>query len=155
VSRVERPVFRWFDAPPQLLAERRGPNTNALIDRLEIAVSSYPYPNKYRVWLGTNGNSFTAYLARQVPELGLDLPPTAIGKDYLAGGKLLDTTPSGSGWQVSLFGLIGLGLAWEEWIELNLLGLLVGVDLEAPKSYAPGDLAVSAAIETMSTTVRA
>ena len=110
VSRVERPDFHWFNAGPELLAEHRGPNTDALIDQIEIAVRSYPYPNNYRVWPGPNSNSFTAYVARQVPELGLDLPPTAIGKDYLAGGKLLDLTPSGSGWQVSLLGCWASGL---------------------------------------------
>jgi hypothetical protein len=109
-SRVERPDFHWFNASPELLAEHRGPNTDALIDQIEIAVRSYPYPNNYRVWPGPNSNSFTAYVAPQVPELRLDLPPTAIGKDYLAGGKVLDTTPSGSGCQVSLIGLLGLGL---------------------------------------------
>jgi hypothetical protein len=138
VSRVERPDFHWFNASPELLAEHRGPDTNALIDRIEIAVGSYPYPNSYRVWPGPNSNSFTAYVARQVPKLGLDLPPTAIGKDYLAGGKLLDTTPSGSGWQVSLFGLLGLGLAWEEGIELNMLGLSVGIDLNDLTLRLPG-----------------
>lgn len=138
VSRVERPDFQWFNATPVLLAEHRGANTDALIDRIETAVRSYPYPNNYRVWPGPNSNSFTAYVARQVPELRLDLPPTAIGKDYLAGGKLLDLMPSGSGWQVSLFGLLGLGLAWEEGIELNILGLSVGVDLNDLALRLPG-----------------
>jgi hypothetical protein len=138
VSRVEQPDSRWFNASPELLAEHRGPNTDALIDRIESAVRSYPYRNNYRVWPGPNSNSFTAYVARKVPELGLDLPPTAIGKDYLVGGKFLDTTPSGSGWQVSLFGLLGLGLAWEEGIELNILGLSAGIDLNDFALRLPG-----------------
>jgi hypothetical protein len=138
VSRVERLDFSWFNASPDLLAERRGPGTEALIDRIEIAVRTYPYANSYRVWPGPNSNSFTAYVARQVPELGLDLPPTAIGKDYLAGGKLLDLMPSGSGWQVSVFGLLGLGLAWEEGIELDILGLSAGVDLNDLALRLPG-----------------
>jgi len=138
VSRVERPDFSWFNAGPELLAERRGQGAEALIDRIEVAVRTYPYPNDYRVWPGPNSNSFTAYVARQVPELGLDLPPTAIGKDYLAGGRLLDLMPSGSGWQISLFGLLGIGLAWEEGIELNILGLSAGIDLNDLALRLPG-----------------
>jgi hypothetical protein len=77
-------------------------------------------------------------VARQVPELGLDLPPTAIGKDYLPDGKLVDAMPSGSGWQVSLLGLFGIGLAWEEGIELNVLGLAAGVDVNDLALRLPG-----------------
>jgi len=138
VSRVEQPDFSSFNARPELLEEHRDSGVDTMIDRIETAVSTYPYPNNYRVWPGPNSNSFTAYVARQVPELGLDLPPTAIGKDYLAYGKLLDRTPSGSGWQISLFGLLGLGLAWEEGIELNVLGLSAGIDLDDFALRLPG-----------------
>jgi hypothetical protein len=138
VNQLKRPDFQWFNASPELLAEHRGSGADALIDRIEIAVRTYPYPNDYRVWPGPNSNSFTAYVARQVPELGLDLPPTAIGKDYLADGKLLDLMPSGSGWQVSLFGLLGLGVAFEEGIELNVLGLSAGFDINDLALRLPG-----------------
>ncbi len=137
-GRVEQPDFFWFNARPELLAERRGPGVDALIDRIETAVDAYPYPNEYRVWPGPNSNSFTAYVARQIPELGLDLPPSAIGKDYLTGGRLLDLMPSGTGWQFSLFGLLGIGLAWEEGIELNMLGLSAGIDLNDLALRLPG-----------------
>lgn len=137
-SRVDRPDFHWFNASPELLVEHRGSSADALVDQIETAVRSYPYPNEYRVWPGPNSNSFTAYVARQVPELGLDLPPTAIGKDYLADGKLLDLMPSGSGWQVSLFGLLGVGFALEEGIELNVLGLSAGIDINDLALRLPG-----------------
>ena len=138
VSRVEAPDFTWFNAAPELLLERRGPGVEGLIDRIEAAVAAYPYPDRYRVWPGPNSNTFTAFVARQVPELGLDLPPTAIGKDYLIGGKLVDRMPSGSGWQVSRLGLFGIGLAWEEGIELNVLGLAAGLDLNDLALRLPG-----------------
>jgi hypothetical protein len=70
-------------------------------------VREYPYAHEYVVWPGPNSNTFTAYVARAVPELGLDLPPTAIGKDYL-GDTLLATAPSGGGFQLLLFGLLGV-----------------------------------------------
>ena len=132
------PDARWYNAMPELLLERRGPTVEALIDRIEAVVAAYPYPRDYHVWPGPNSNTFTAFVARQVPELGLDLPPTALGKDYLTDCCFLAPTPSGTGWQVSLAGLLGLSLAREEGIELNVLGLAVGVDLNDLSLRLPG-----------------
>ncbi len=138
VSRGGPPDFLWFNARPDLLLERRGPGVEMLIDRIETAVAEYPYPKQYRVWPGPNSNTFVAFVARQVPELGLDLPPTAIGKDYLTDGQILDRMPSGTGWQVSLLGLFSLGLAREEGFEFNLLGLSAGVDVNDLALRLPG-----------------
>lgn len=138
VSRGGPPDLLWFNAKPEILLERRGPGVEALIDRIEAAVAAYPYPRQYRVWPGPNSNTFTAFVARQVPELGLDLPPTAIGKDYLTDGQLIDRMPSGTGWQVSLQGLLGVGLGWEEGIEFNILGLSAGIDLNDLALRLPG-----------------
>ena len=138
ISRGDPPDFRWFNAQPELLAEYRGEETEGLIDRIALAAREYPYPYQYRVWPGPNSNTFTAYIARRVPELGLDLPPTAIGKDYLPGGAVIGTTPSGSGWQFSLFGLLGVSLARAEGFEFNLLGLSFGFDADDLALRLPG-----------------
>ncbi len=127
------PDGRWFGAQPVVLAELRGAAAAAAIPRIAAAAASYPYAGEYRVWPGPNSNTFAAWVARAVPELRLDLPSTALGKDYLGSG-LVARAPSGTGWQLSLFGVAGLLVAWEEGLELNLLGLTVGVD--------PLDLAV-------------
>ncbi len=79
-----------------------------------------------------NSNTFTAFVLRDVPELRVDLPPTAIGKDYL-GLVPVALTPSGTGGQVSVLGIAGVTAGWEEGFELNLLGLTLGLD---PKSLA-------------------
>ncbi len=128
----------WYGAQPDLLLERRGAGVEALIDHIEVAVGAYPYANEYRLWPGPNSNTFTAYVAREVPELGLDLPPTAIGKDFLPNGRILDHMPSGTGWQVSLYGLLGLGVAREEGVELNILGLSAGIDFGKRALRLPG-----------------
>lgn len=138
VDYVEAPDFSWFNAPAVLLHELRGSRAESVIDRIRTAVAAYPYAHKYRVWPGPNSNTFTAFIAREVPELGVDLPPTAIGKDYLAGGKVVGRMPSGSGWQVSLLGLLGIGIALEEGIELNVLGLSAGVDVNDLALRLPG-----------------
>ena len=57
----------------------------------------------------------------------MDLPAHAVGKDYL-GTRVFARTPSGTGGQVNLFGVLGLVAGIEEGIELNLLGLTFGVD---------------------------
>ncbi len=118
----------WAGNPPELLLDRRGPEAAAMIEPLRAAIAAYPYQSAYRTWPGPNSNSFIAYLGRTVPELGLALPPTAVGKDYLPAGSLLARTPSGTGYQLSLFGLVGLSLGRVEGLELNLLGLTLGID---------------------------
>ena len=118
----------WFGAQPELLLDLRGPGVDALIERVKAAVAAYPYPNSYLTWPGPNSNTFTAFVAREVPELGLSLPPTAIGKDYLAGGAVFGPAASGTGYQISLGGALGVTLARIEGLELNVLGLVFGVD---------------------------
>jgi len=137
--RVDRagPDDHWFGARPELLVDLRGPGVDAIVRKVEVAIAAYPYPSSYRTWPGPNSNTFTAHVGRAVPELGLDLPPTAIGKDYLPGGGLVGRSPSGTGAQVSLFGLVGVLAGWEEGLELNLLGLTFGVDLNRPALKLP------------------
>jgi hypothetical protein len=128
VSITQRvPDARWFGAKPELLAERRGGDADELVGRIERAAARYPYRDTYRVWPGPNSNTFTAFVLRSVPELRVDLPPTAIGKDYL-GASLVAKTPSGTGVQLSVLGVLGVLIGVEEGLELNLLGLTFGVD---------------------------
>jgi hypothetical protein len=117
----------WFGNRPQLLCDLRGEGVDAIIGRIETAVQRYPYAGKYRVWPGPNSNTFTAFVLREVPELRVDLPSTAIGKDYL-GLKPVAQTPSGTGVQLSLFGLAGVAVGATEGLELNVLGLNFGID---------------------------
>jgi hypothetical protein len=71
-----------------------------------------------------------------VPELGLDLPPTAIGKDYV-GDRLLATAPSGGGFQLSVFGVLGVLASSVEGFEVNVLGLAFGIDPFSPALRLP------------------
>jgi hypothetical protein len=137
--RVDRmgPDNFWFGARPLVVFERRGEGVDALIDKVRAAVASYPYPHEYRAWPGPNSNTFTAHIARQVPELSLDLPSNAVGKDFLPGGALFAAAPSGSGFQISLYGLAGVLIAVQEGLELNLLGLNIGLDIAVPALKLP------------------
>ena len=123
----KEPDQRWFGAEPEIFADKRGEGVDDMIKRIDAAARSYPYDTSYTVWPGPNSNTFTAHVARAVPELALDLPPTAIGKDYIPGG-IAAKTPSGTGYQVSLFGLLGVMAGVEEGLEINILGLTFGID---------------------------
>jgi hypothetical protein len=138
--RVNRtgPDNYWFGSRPDVLVDVRGAGVDELIDRVEASVRAYPYPSTYRTWPGPNSNTFTAFIGRAVPELRLDLPPTAVGKDFLPGSGPVSVTPSGTGLQFSLGGLAGLLVGWEEGIEVNVLGLTFGLDWNRPALKLPG-----------------
>lgn len=147
VSEPGIPDRLWFGNRPELIAEMRGPEAQEAIAKITAAVDTYPYTHAYRLWPGPNSNTFTAHVARHVSELRLELPVTAIGKDFPINGALVDRAPSGTGYQVSLYGLLGLLAARDEGLELNLLGLSFGIDFTRPALKLPfvGRLGLGAA----------
>ncbi|HZQ61741.1 MAG TPA: DUF3750 domain-containing protein, partial [Casimicrobiaceae bacterium] len=102
------------------------------------AVEAYPFVDTYHSWPGPNSNTFVAHVARSVPALRLDLPANAIGKDFLPLTAPMARAPSGTGVQFSVLGLFGFILALEEGVELDVLGLCVGVDFARPALRVPG-----------------
>ena len=137
VSAPGTPDGRWFGNEPSVIAELRGQAAARAIPKIIEAVANYPYPDEYTVWPGPNSNTFVAYIGKQVPELRMDLPSTAIGKDYPINGSIFDRAPSGTGYQVSMLGVLGVTLAREEGVELNLLGLNFGIDFYKPALKLP------------------
>lgn len=128
----------WYGGRPEILLELRGEKAESLIRDIEAAVAAYPFAHTYHIWPGPNSNTFTAYIARNVPALRLDLPANAIGKDYLPLTSAIASVPSGTGFQVSLLGLAGALVAIEEGVEINLLGLSAGIDFLHPALRLPG-----------------
>jgi hypothetical protein len=129
---------QWFGNPPELIAEWRGDAAAPLIPRILKAAEDYADRDRYTIWPGPNSNSFIAAIARELPELRLALPPNALGKDYLGPRRFVAPAPSGTGWQVSLWGLLGLTLARAEGFELNLLGFVLGLDVSDAALKLPG-----------------
>lgn len=91
-GRYNQPVMRiaqdipdryWFGEKPQLLKEHRGAGVDELIDAVEKAANAYPWKNEYQVFPGPNSNTFIAWIGKQVPQLELDLPFSAIGSGYV------------------------------------------------------------------------
>jgi hypothetical protein len=84
VVRIEKdlPDRYWYGERPRLLKDFRGDGVDKLIESVDRAAKSYPWPNTYEAFPGPNSNTFTAWIAQQVPELGLELPFSAIGSGY-------------------------------------------------------------------------
>jgi hypothetical protein len=91
-SRYGQPVVRivqdlpdryWYGAKPKLLQKHMGPGVDELIDAVDRAARDYPWKTTYKLFPGPNSNTFTAWIAKQVPELELDLPFSAIGSGYV------------------------------------------------------------------------
>jgi hypothetical protein len=133
------PDGRWFGDTPRVLVDVRGAEATALIPRVKAAIADYSYNNlgDYRMWPGPNSNTFTATVLRAVPELQISLPPNAVGKDFRA-YPYLGWTDSGTGIEASLWGLLGIKVGWIEGVELNVLGLVAGLDLRHPGVKLPG-----------------
>jgi hypothetical protein len=126
----------WYGNKPYVVAEISGPDAEALIPKIEDAITRYPHSSRgsYTVWPGPNSNSFVAWVVRNTDGFGVELPPVAIGKDFLGEGLGMARAPSGTGVTFSAWGIASLTLALDEGLELGILGSSVGVD--------PGDLAI-------------
>jgi hypothetical protein len=138
--RVDRmgPDNYWFGARPQILLDRRG--TRRRRNDRRDPCRGCPLSLSARVprlARSQQQHVHRLYCPRS-PELGLNLPSNAVGKDFLPGSAFFAAAPSGSGFQVSLYGLAGLLLAIDEGFELNFLGLNIGVDAAVPALKLPG-----------------
>jgi hypothetical protein len=130
---------RWYGNNPVAVADVSGAEAEALIPRIEDVVKDYAYARAgdYRIWPGPNSNSFTAAILRRMPELGVALPPNAVGRDY-RDGFYAGLTDSRTGIELNLNGYAGVKVGWVEGIEVNLLGLVAGLDLRHPGVKLPG-----------------
>jgi len=150
VIRSRQPDAPWFGAEVELYADKRGQGVEDLIARIDKAAHAYPYANTYTLWPGPNSNTFTAWIARAVPELRVDLPPTAIGKDYIGATNFVSTAPSGTGFQFTVAGLFGVVASPVDGFELNLLGLNFGASGSGLKLPLVGRVGMPHFFETAS-----
>ena len=134
------PDARWYGDAPTPVGIVRGAEAERLIPKIRSAVAQFPYRRygDYSVWPGPNSNSFIAHVLAAIPEAGITLPPTAIGKDWRADGQIVGLSPSRTGVQLAYAGLLGVTLAWVEGVEINVLGLVLGVDVRRPAIKLPG-----------------
>ena len=86
VMRIRRdiPDRYWYGARPRLLKAHQGMDAETLIEAVDAAARSYPWKKTYKAFPGPNSNTFTAWIAHEVPALGLELPFSAIGSGYVS-----------------------------------------------------------------------
>jgi len=121
---------RWYSNPPRIVASLRGAAAEAAIPRVRAAIAEYPFAARggYRIFPGPNSNSFVAHVLREVPEIGAVLPPAAVGRDYPTAGRLLRFDREAREVSASLFGYAGVTVGRRSGFEVNLLGLVAGID---------------------------
>jgi Protein of unknown function (DUF3750) len=136
--RLGAPDNFWHGSAPEIFSDIRGESAAAIIEKIEDLIATYPHKNNYVLWPGPNSNSFVAHIGRNIPELELDLPPTAIGKDYIVADAVSRTPVSGQGYQFSLSGYGGFVVSPIEGFELHLMGLTLGYDFDDNDLKLPG-----------------
>jgi hypothetical protein len=136
---MHAPDSFWYGDRPRLVADVRGELAAAAIPKIEAAVKSYPFATwgSYRVWPGPNSNTFTATLLRAVPELAIAMPSEAVGRDFRADGSLVGLTGSRTGVELSILGLLGAKIGWVEGVEIDVMGLVAGLDIRHPALKIP------------------
>ncbi len=133
------PDGRWYSNDPEIVFELKGKKAADLIPRIENAIADYPRSahGDYRIWPGPNSNTFVASILSKVPQLGVVLPPTAVGRDFPVNGDFL-TRSSAGGWTISFAGFAGVTFGMIEGVQINLLGLVAGVEFGRPAVLLPG-----------------
>ena len=73
----------WYGQKPRILKAHEGAGVDELIVAVDNAAAAYPWKGTYKAFPGPNSNTFTAWIGKQVPQLELNLPFSAIGSGYL------------------------------------------------------------------------
>lgn len=131
---------KWYSNEPEIQFEATGKTAAILIPQIERAINNYRWQNRgdYTIWPGPNSNTFVASIIRAVPGFDARLPATAIGKDYPASGKFIDFDEARQSIHLSLFGYAGILVGYKSGLQINLLGLVTGIDWYSPALLLPG-----------------
>ena len=73
----------WYGSKPEKILHITGKKAERLIPKMITAIKVYPWADEYTVFPGPNSNTFPAWVGKQVPELELELPFSAIGSGYI------------------------------------------------------------------------
>lgn len=130
---------RWYSNEPWIVGTVSGPEAARLIPAVRDAITDYPWGKRgdYVIWPGPNSNTFVSHVLRQVPALGVTLPPHAVGRDW-AGPGLTGDVDAGGDLHLSLSGLAGISVGPRTGFEVHLLGQALGFDVHRPAIKLPG-----------------
>ncbi len=131
---------KWYSNKPEIQFEATGRTAATLIPKIERAIAEYRWQNRgdYIIWPGPNSNTFVASIIRAVPDFDAILPATAIGKDFPASGKFIDIDKARQTIRLSLFGYAGIMVGLKSGLQVNILGLVSGIDWYRPALLSPG-----------------
>ena len=120
---------------PYLIYEIRGDQAENAANWIRENAPKYKYRDRYVLWPGPNSNTFVAHMVRDCPYVSVDLPPTAIGKDY-DGWVHANISTTDTGVQLDSQ-IIGVQAGLKEGVELHLLWMTWGIDLYPPALKLP------------------
>ncbi|MBB4004961.1 MAG: DUF3750 domain-containing protein [Aurantimonas endophytica] len=120
----------WYSNVPKIIVGVTGAQAERLIPQVRAAIAAYPFAEAggYTMFPGPNSNSFVAHVMRAVPGIDASLPVAAVGRDYPSDGRLVVLDTERGEIRLSLWGYAGVVVGWKSGLEVNLLGLVAGVD---------------------------
>ncbi len=130
---------RWYSNSPKVEKLIEGDKAAKLIPDIEQAIAKYRWQNNgdYKIWPGPNSNTFVASIIRTVDGFDASTPSTAIGRDYPDDGNWIRYDQTGA-LRLSAGGYAGLVVGMEDGLELNFLGLVVGINPAKLEIKIPG-----------------
>jgi hypothetical protein len=136
-KKIDTPDRLWFGNKPVLIEEIKGESASKAIERIESIIDTYSDQSLYRLWPGPNSNTFISHIIKNTEELTNSLPSNAIGKDWINNSRFYSQPASGKGFQLSLYGALGLTIDFKNGIEINILSLNIGFDFLCPAFKLP------------------
>ncbi|WP_220748320.1 MULTISPECIES: DUF3750 domain-containing protein [Jannaschia] len=130
---------RWYSNDPYVIGRVSGPLVDSLLPDLRRVIDTYPWGERgdYVIWPGPNSNTFVAHILRQLPEIGLTLPPHAVGRAWTGPGATA-VVDGGGDVHFGYSGMVGLSVGPRTGFEVHLLGQSFGVDVLRPALKLPG-----------------
>jgi hypothetical protein len=119
----------------QVLASYSGDDARRMAPVILKLAPTFPHRSEYRAWPGPNSNTFVDWLAREVSGLRVELPPTAVGKDYATWARV-GLSPTRTGVELETM-FLGAQVGLHEGVEVHFLGLTAGVGFWPPQLKLP------------------
>ena len=85
-----------------------------MIERAQSLIKEYPYKGHYKLWPGPNSNTFVEHIIRYTPGVTVELPPHAIGKDFLTNSNFLQSVRPAQEYSYRFLDYWGLPLVWQK-----------------------------------------
>ena len=107
----------------------------SLAAQLLKVAPNYPYNKSYQAWPGPNSNTFVEWCCYEIDGLNADLYSNALGKDY-ADWFRAGLSNSSTGIELKTM-LLGGQIGLHEGVDINFLGLVIGVGTWPPRLKVP------------------